>query len=153
MAVVWHFPRTFSKQEGMCKRHRNRGRKRSRWLKALALKPDDPSSNPRSYMVEGEDGLPQIVFWRPHEYHLYSSYTSYVTHKQCKKNQKSELRSEEKLESSQWPSQLLSHKLSSGSENQAFPKPLLSLNSPELCAPHSRLCYIFPSWSMRGDTY
>ena len=61
MAVVWHFHRMFSKQEEMFKIHRSRGRKRSRWLKVLAVKPDDPSSIPRTYMVEGEDGLPQIV--------------------------------------------------------------------------------------------
>lgn len=152
MAVVWHFPRTFSKQEGMCKRHRNWGRKRSRWLKALAVKPDDPSSNPRSYMVEGEDDSLKL-FSDVHMNIIYTHHTHHTSHISSEKNQKSELCSEEKLESSQWPSQLLSHKLSSGSENQAFPKPLLSLNSPELCPPHSRLCYIFPLWSMRGDTY
>lgn len=55
MAVVWRFPRMFSKQEGMFKIHRNWGRKRSQWLKALNLKPEDPSSNPRSYRMEKED--------------------------------------------------------------------------------------------------
>lgn len=79
MAVVWHFPRMFSKQEGTCKIHRNWGRKRSWWLKTLALKSDDPSSNPRSYMVEEEDDSLKL-FPDVHMNIIYTHHTHHTSH-------------------------------------------------------------------------
>ena len=39
----------------------NKARKMPQWVRVLAAKPDDPSSIPRTYMVEGENQLPQFV--------------------------------------------------------------------------------------------
>lgn len=65
MVVVWYFSRMFSKQEEMFKIHRGRARKRSQELNVLAVKPDDPSSNPRTHMVEGGNRSLQIFFMDP----------------------------------------------------------------------------------------
>lgn len=39
-------------------------------LKALATKPEDLSSNPRTHLVQGENWLPQVLFWPNSVYSL-----------------------------------------------------------------------------------
>ena len=38
----------------------------AQWVKGLAAKTDDPSSIPRTHMVEEEDQLQQVVLCPPH---------------------------------------------------------------------------------------